>query len=87
VKRYSVSITHAKMTMLCCLIPFAALFLVVLLKVPLDNLGTMALVVLCPLLHVGMIVAMVKNRAQGKPSCHSVAGDSPMPVPVGSRQQ
>lgn len=55
---------HMMIMLLCCLIPLAALFLVSVLGIPLSSLGTIALVLLCPLLHILMMRGMMGHGSK-----------------------
>ena len=69
-KEHSASGKHMLIMALCCLVPLAAIFMVSVLGIPLSSLGTVALVLLCPLMHILMMRGMGHHGAQGQPSCH-----------------
>lgn len=77
---------HMMIMLLCCLIPMGAVFAVTILGIPLSSLGTVALVLLCPLLHVFMMKGMMGhgNQNQGEPSCHDPKQDAVKSLPKGS---
>ncbi|MBS4538247.1 DUF2933 domain-containing protein [Clostridium sp. D2Q-11] len=58
---------HGKMMMLCCLIP-----IVLAISLPLlgftESIGATFILLLCPLLHIGMMVVMMRNGNSG--GCH-----------------
>ena len=83
VKEHSMSGKHALIMALCCLFPLAAIFLVSVLGIPLSSLGTVALVLLCPLLHVFMMRGMGghSHGSQGQPSCHDAKAE-PVAAPA-----
>ncbi len=68
-KEHSASSKHTMIMALCCLVPLAAIFMVSVLGIPLTSLGTVALVLLCPLMHVLMMRGMGHSGARGQP-CH-----------------
>ncbi|MHB0869379.1 MAG: DUF2933 domain-containing protein [Chloroflexota bacterium] len=75
---------HMMIMLLCCLIPMGAVFAVTILGIPLSSLGTVALVLLCPLLHIFMMKGMMGHGNQGQPSCHDPKQDAVKTLPKGS---
>ena len=71
---HTMSGKHTLIMLLCCLIPLAAFFLVSAFNIPLSSLGTVALVLLCPLMHILMMRGMAghSHDSQGQPSCHTL---------------
>ena len=68
---------HLLIMALCCLIPLAAIFLVSVLAVPIGTLGTVAIFLLCPLLHIFMMRGMHGHGSQAGEACHEEkAGES-----------
>ncbi len=63
---------HMLIMALCCLIPLAGFFVVSAFGIDLAGLGTVALVLLCPLLHILMMRGMGSHThgSQNQPSCH-----------------
>lgn len=80
---YSIGSRHGLIMLLCCLIPLAAIFLVSVFSIPLDSLGTVALILLCPLLHIFMMKGMGGHHAQGEAECHE-SKQAPKQVATGS---
>lgn len=76
--QHSMSGKHGLIMALCCLIPLAAIFLVSVLGISLSSLGTVALVLLCPLLHILMMRGMGghSHGSQGEPSCHDTKAET-----------
>ncbi len=76
--QHSTSGKHGLIMALCCLIPLAAIFLVSVLGIPLSSLATVALVLLCPLLHILMMRGMGghSHGSQGQPSRHETRSES-----------
>ena len=68
---------HNLIMLLCCLVPLAGIFLVSVLGISLSSLGTVALVLLCPLMHILMMRGMGHKDSQGQISCHE---SKPEPV-------
>jgi hypothetical protein len=64
---------HTLIMLLCCLVPLAAIFMVTVLGIPVSGLGTVALVMLCPLMHILMMRGMGNHEHQGQASCHTTA--------------
>jgi len=73
---------HTLIMLLCCLIPLAAIFAVTVLGVPVTGLGTVAIVLLCPLMHILMMRGMGGHNHQGQASCHPTASTSETPAEV-----
>ena len=59
---------HALLMIVCCAVPMLLLTAVVFFGVSLSALGSWAIVLLCPLLHVGMMYWMMRRK--GGHSCH-----------------
>lgn len=76
---------HSLIMLLCCLIPIAAFVLISVFNVPLSTLGTVALVLLCPLMHLLMMRGMSHHGSQDQQSCHEQASDQARPVPAKER--
>jgi len=79
VNQHSMGGKHMLIMALCCLIPLAAFFLISVFGVSLSSLGTVALVLLCPLLHILMMRGMHSQGSQGQPSCHETKSE---PAPM-----
>lgn len=75
VNHNSMSSKHMMIMMLCCLIPLAGFFLVSVFGLSLSSLGTIALVLLCPLLHILMMRGMGGRHSEGQPSCHETKSE------------
>lgn len=74
----SISGKHGVIMLLCCLVPLAAIFMVSVLGISLSSLGTTALVLLCPLMHLFMMRGMGGHNhgSQGQSSCHDTQSKS-----------
>ncbi len=59
---------HALLMILCCAIPLALLAAVAVFRLDLGTIGSGLILLLCPLLHIGMMLAM-RGSHDGK-SCH-----------------
>ncbi len=59
---------HALLMILCCAIPLALLAAVALFRIDLGSIGSLAFLLLCPLLHIGMMWGM-RGGHHGK-GCH-----------------
>ncbi len=64
---------HALIMLLCCLTPLAAIFAVSVLGIPLGNLAPVAMLILCPLMHILLMRGMAGHNGQGQASCRSTA--------------
>jgi len=53
---------------LCCLIPLAAIGAILLLDIPLNTVLFVGLLVLCPLLHLGMMGGMMRHSHKRRPA-------------------
>ncbi len=73
---------HMTIMLLCCLIPLAAVFAVSVLGISLSGLGTVALVLLCPLLHIFMMRGMMGHNRQEQASCHETKPEAVSPLPA-----
>lgn len=71
---------HTLIMVLCCLVPLAAIFAVTVLGVPVGTLGTVAIVLLCPLMHILMMRGMGGHNHQGQASCHPAATADEIPA-------
>ncbi|SET05675.1 hypothetical protein SAMN05660297_01245 [Natronincola peptidivorans] len=61
---------HGLLMLLCCLIPILAILLLPRLGLelgPIGRLAPYAMLLICPLMHVGMMVFMFKEK---KGNCH-----------------
>ncbi|AOY77764.1 DUF2933 domain-containing protein [Clostridium formicaceticum] len=61
---------HGILMLLCCLIPLVAILLLPRLGMelgPLGRLAPYAIFLICPIMHIGMMVFMMKGK---KGSCH-----------------
>ena len=67
---------------LCCLVPLGAIFAITVLGVPLGTLGTVAIVLLCPLMHIFMMRGMGGHNHQGQAACHSTTAAKEIPAEV-----
>ncbi|AOY74811.1 DUF2933 domain-containing protein [Clostridium formicaceticum] len=59
---------HGMMMLLCCLVPLAAILFLPRLGIqlgPVGRLAPYAMLLICPLMHIGMMVFMFKGRKQG----------------------
>ena len=56
---------HMLIMVLCCLVPLAILFTVTILGVPLGNIATFALVLMCPLMHLFILHDEGNEGARG----------------------
>jgi hypothetical protein len=72
---------HMLIMLLCCLVPLAIVFAVTTLGVPLGNIATFALVLMCPLMHLFMMKGMMGHGAQDQGACHDAKGDAARPLP------
>ena len=81
--RYTVSGRHALIMLLCCIIPLAAIFLVAVLGIPLSTLATVAILLLCPLLHILMMRGMAGHGSHGSASCHQPGSEPTRTLPAG----
>ncbi len=86
-KEQSASSKHMLIMALCCLVPLAAIFMVSVLGIPLSSLGTVALVLLCPLMHIFMMRGMGHHGAQGQASCHENQSESGATPAIGKGEQ
>lgn len=72
---------HGLIMLLCCLVPLALVFAVSVLGIPLGSLGTFALVLMCPLMHILMMRGMGhKHGDQSQASCHSAPANEKTPA-------
>ncbi len=74
---------HTMIMLLCCLIPLGAIFMVSVLGISLNGLGTAALVLLCPVMHILMMRGMGGHNhggQPGQPSCHETAPVAEIPA-------
>jgi hypothetical protein len=62
---------HTLIMLLCCVVPLAAIFMVNVLGSPLGGLGTVAMVLLCPLMHILMMRGMGNHGHQREAPCHT----------------
>ncbi len=77
---------HTLIMLLCCLVPLAGFFLVSVLGIPLSSLGTVALVLLCPLIHILMMRGMGgHDHGKEQASCHPTATESKEPQTVANK--
>lgn len=60
---------HGLFMMLCCLIPVLIIAALPLMGIRVGSLGGLAFLI-CPLLHIGMMVVMMKSK-DGKSCCSS----------------
>ncbi len=67
---------HLWLMLACCLIPIAALVVVFVFHIPLGTVGTLALFLLCPLMHLFMM------RGMGHDTHHSTTADDKQPTDV-----
>lgn len=61
---------HGMLMLLCCLIPLAAILLLPRLGIEIGSLGRLApyaILLICPLMHIGMMLFMFKGK---KNDCH-----------------
>ncbi len=72
---------HMMIMVLCCLIPLAAVFLVSVMGISLNSIGTAALVLLCPLLHIFMMRGMMGHGSSKQASCHESQQETPRALP------
>ena len=72
---------HMLIMVLCCLVPLAILFTVTILGVPLGNIATFALVLMCPLMHLFMMKGMRGHGDQNQGACHDAKGEAARPLP------
>lgn len=73
---------HTLIMLLCCVIPLAAIFAVSVLGISLDSIGILAMVVLCPLLHILMMRGH-NHGGQQQPACHDAKGEVKEALPQG----
>ncbi len=83
---HSMSGKHALIMLLCCLIPLAAFALVSAFNVPLSSLTTVALVLMCPLMHLLMMRGMSHHGSESQPSCHEAKAEQVQPLPAPAKE-
>ena len=71
---------HTLIMLLGCLVPLAAVFAVTVLGVPVGTLGTVAIVLLCPLMHIFMMRGMGGHNHQGQAACHKTTATEEIPA-------
>ncbi len=79
---HSMSGKHVVIMLLCCLIPLAGFFMVSAFNVPLSGLGTLALVLMCPLMHLLMMRGMSHGGSKDQPSCHETKPEQARTLPA-----
>jgi hypothetical protein len=57
--------SHARLMLLCCLVPVAAFAAVTFLRLPVNTVILAGMVILCPLSHVLMMTRMRHNPGVG----------------------
>ncbi len=57
---------HFVIMLLCCLVPLAAIAAVTFFRIPLNNLLTFGLVLLCPVSHLLMMKFMMNGHEHGE---------------------
>ena len=71
---------HTLIMLLCCLVPLAAVFAVTVLGVPVGTLGTVAIVLLCPLMHIFMMRGMGGHNHHGQAASRKTTATEEIPA-------
>ena len=80
----SVSAKHLLIMLACCLIPLGLFGAVLFLKVDLGSFGLVAIMLLCPLLHIFMMRGIGHDHGQAKQgaqACHGEIADPTQGTP------
>ena len=73
----SVSAKHLLIMLACCLIPLGLLGAVLFLNVDLGSFGLVAIMLLCPLLHVFMMRGMGHDHGRATQDGQACHGETP----------